>query len=46
MARQYSHRQFSLRVPNILLVRYFKEQHQVLLDIDFEKLGETEADFQ
>lgn len=44
MARQYSHRQFFRRTPNTLLARYFQERHKVLQDLDFEKLGENEAE--
>ncbi len=42
MARQYSHKQFFRQVPNRLLARYFQSKKNVLEDIDFEELGETE----
>ena len=44
MARQYSYRQFFRRTANALLARYFKERHNVLLDIDFEKLAEADME--
>lgn len=44
MARQYSPTQFFRRVPNTLLARYFQTKHDVLQEIDFGKLKETEVD--
>lgn len=41
MARDYSPTHFYLRVPNPLLERYFKEQHNVLHNIEFIKLNEN-----
>lgn len=43
MARQYSHTQFFHRGPNALLGQYFKNKYNVLQDIDFSKLGESEV---
>lgn len=44
MARQYSHVQFFRRVPNTLLGRYVRENHGVLEEIAFDRLGETEVE--
>ncbi len=44
MARQYSHRQFFRHVPNALLGQYFQKKHNVLQDIVFAKLKETEVE--
>lgn len=44
MARQFSPIQFFRRVPNELLARYFREKHDVLRDVPFDKLRETEVD--
>ncbi len=41
MARDYSPTHFYLRVPKHLLGRYFKTRHNVLHDIEFEKLNEN-----
>ena len=42
--RQYSHTQFFRRVPNVLLGRYFQEKHNVLQEIAFDELKETEVE--
>jgi hypothetical protein len=39
MARGYSPTHFYLCLPNQLLERYFKERHNVLHEIKFEKLS-------
>jgi hypothetical protein len=44
MARQYSPTQFFRRVPNTLLQRYFQEKQNVLHEINFEELKETNVD--
>ena len=44
MARQYSHKQFFRQVPNTLLQRYFQEKKQVLENVPFKELRETEVD--
>jgi len=44
MAGQYSHLQFFRRTPNALLARYFREKHDVLQGIPFDKLKETEVE--
>ena len=44
MARQYSHTQFFRRVPNALLGHYFQNKHNVLEDIPFSELKETDVD--
>ncbi|MFQ5443582.1 MAG: hypothetical protein ACE5EK_03085 [Nitrospinales bacterium] len=44
MARQYSHRQFFRQVPNNLLGRYFHEKHDILQEIAFDQLKETEVE--
>lgn len=41
MARDYSPTHFYLRVPNHLLEHYFKKRHNVLNEIEFEKLDEN-----
>lgn len=43
MARQYSHTQFFRHVPNALLNRYFHEKRDVLREIAFDQLKETEV---
>ena len=43
MASQYSHLQFFRRVPNALLVRYFKFRDAVL-DVDITTLMETDVE--
>ncbi len=44
MARQYSHTQFFRHVPNALLARYFLEKANVLQEIAFDQLKETEVE--
>jgi hypothetical protein len=44
MARQYSHTQFFRLVPNAQLGRYFQEKKNVLHEITFAELKETEVD--
>ncbi len=44
MARQYSHTQFFRHVPNALLKHYFQIKHNVLQDVDFAKLKESEVE--
>jgi hypothetical protein len=44
MARQYSHTQFFRRTPNTLLGRYFQEEKNVLHEITFEELKETNVE--
>jgi hypothetical protein len=44
MARQYSHKQFFRQVPSILLGCYFHEKHQVLGEIAFDELKETDVE--
>jgi hypothetical protein len=43
MARQYSAKNFIRKVPNRLLQQYFHDQ-RIDLDIDWARLGETDAD--
>ena len=42
MARQYSHTQFFRQTPNALLARYFQQHHQVIKELDFDKLKESD----
>lgn len=44
MARQYSHTQFFRRVPNALLGRYFQEKKNLLHEIAFDELKETNVE--
>jgi len=44
MAGQYSHLQFFRRTPNALLARYFQEKHEVLQEIAFDELKESEVE--
>ncbi len=44
MARQYSHNQFFRRVPKVLLGRYFHEKLNVLQEIAFDGLKESEVE--
>lgn len=44
MACQYSHRQFFRHVPNALLACYFREKANVLQEIAFDELQETEVE--
>lgn len=44
MARQYSPTQFFRHVPNALLARYFREKGNVLQEIAFDQLKETEVE--
>ena len=44
MACQYSHRQFFRQVPKALIGRYFQEKRNVLKEIAFDQLKETEVE--
>ena len=44
MARQYSHRQFFRHVPNTILGQYFQEKKNVLHEIAFDELKETNVE--
>ena len=44
MARQYSHPQFFRRIPNALLGQYFQNKHNVLQEIAFAELRESEVE--
>lgn len=44
MARQYSHTQFFRHVPNALLGHYFQEKKNVLHEIAFDELKETNVE--